>query len=1348
MTESIAASENRQGLLDTTTRFTWETISWIILLIGALALRVYELGHRVMSHDESLHTYYSWKLYDHGEYVHDPMMHGPLLFHGTAAMYWIFGDNDFAARMFSVLLGMLLVASPLLLRRWLGPVGALLAGLMLTISPNILYYTRYIRHDIHVELFTVLMFVGFIRYLQDRRGRWIILAFSAAALAISSAEMAYINGFVLVSFIVLALLVERLRPAFTERLSLLLGGVGLGLLVFGYLAVKGLLNAWFPGLPDFTQAPFKEIEQAGILFGGLLMIYAGITSLLAPLRIPPEEDPEFDDDATAGAELPADGFDADDLVEDLDAAEDHLQADDEGEALQPVGRPARASRRSSRLSDLLFGRSSGWLTLGGLVLLALGAWRFQVGACLSDAPMQDLLLGMQACKLAAGLLAAGGVIAVYGLLGWLLQDAEERGLAQAIARAPVESLVLAVVLAFAIYTLLYTTFFTNTPGFNGLVRSIQYWIEQHGVVRGDQPFYYYALLNPLYEFLPFSFALAAAVVYLRRPALRVWRGSGGELGSEPTLASAYFLPGLLAWAAGVFWIYSWAGEKMPWLVTHLVVPQIFLAARLLADTIEVIDWAALRDKVWSLAGLWLLVFVLAAVQTERMLYSDAGWPLLVLILTLGIAAWILWRARALWETGRQTELVFFVALIILLLLFGQWAGGLFNGIWAAIRSLPTAIAGLGGPGLAQGILGLALLAAAIWGLLRVAGDLPRFHLRLLGATVLAALLLVTNVFVSLRANFVNDELATEYMVYAHATDEGNVVLERLEALDEATPDRDLVVGYDNEVSWPYTWYFRTSQWPGARYLGEKPSGTAQLRELDVVLVGSPNYGNFEDYLLSDFNGYEYDRMWWPNEGYKGYSLDRESLRRLVDTLETPETRRNILDIVVRREYRQDPNLPAGGDNEKSLDNWFHHAKMKMWVRKTIDDGAAGVASGPQDAPPTATPVTADLLELEVEARLDRGTAGQPILAPKGIALDAESRLYAIDHENARVQIFDAEGEPAGTLADGELRDDSGAPSAWGVGVSADGSTVYIADTWNHRVLKYVDGELETEWGEFGQPPAPDQALELMYGPRDIAVDADGLVYVADTGNKRISIFEPDGRPVGGFGGGGLAVGNFDEPSSVAIDPETGDIYVADLWNMRVQVFDASRNPIRQWAVDGWTSLDAQHKAYIAVHPAGFVIFSDPEKSRVWLYSRQGEPLGLMSLPTDDVGLQMPIGVAFGSDGQIYVASSGGNMVTRYAPPPVIAEALGAGGDGGDEAEVDDAEGTDEVDAEGSDADAPEDAAGDEAGEDATGEDDASPEPSEDEEAGGTADDSAEDEAAGSENPDGGAEDSGADDSGG
>jgi predicted membrane-bound mannosyltransferase len=59
---------------------SWEKVLYAVLFVGALATRVYNLGARTMSHDESLHTQFAWYLFQGRGFQHSPLMHGVLRF--------------------------------------------------------------------------------------------------------------------------------------------------------------------------------------------------------------------------------------------------------------------------------------------------------------------------------------------------------------------------------------------------------------------------------------------------------------------------------------------------------------------------------------------------------------------------------------------------------------------------------------------------------------------------------------------------------------------------------------------------------------------------------------------------------------------------------------------------------------------------------------------------------------------------------------------------------------------------------------------------------------------------------------------------------------------------------------------------------------------------------------------------------------------------------------------------------------------------------------------------------------------------------------------------------------------
>src|SRR5512136_1004189 len=127
-------NETKTSFLDTPLAAAWrldaEKALYLLFTLAAILTRFYRLGDRVMSHDESLHTYFSWGLYVGRGFQHTPLMHGPFLFHINALIYSLFGADDFTARIAPALFGVALVVLPWTLRRWLGRAGALVVSFM------------------------------------------------------------------------------------------------------------------------------------------------------------------------------------------------------------------------------------------------------------------------------------------------------------------------------------------------------------------------------------------------------------------------------------------------------------------------------------------------------------------------------------------------------------------------------------------------------------------------------------------------------------------------------------------------------------------------------------------------------------------------------------------------------------------------------------------------------------------------------------------------------------------------------------------------------------------------------------------------------------------------------------------------------------------------------------------------------------------------------------------------------------------------------------------------------------------------------------------------------------------
>ncbi|MCK6553499.1 TIGR03663 family protein [Candidatus Binatia bacterium] len=208
----VASAPESPGALDRRVigSLTVEQVLYIVLLVIAVASRLYILGVRPFHHDESIHAFFSWKIVDEGvrAYQYDPVYHGPVLYYATAAVMWLLGDTDFTARLSAVLFGFGVLALAWPLRRYLGRWGALSFLALLTLSPAFTYFTRFQRHDIYVAACN-LGFVYFaFRYAETRILRHLYLAAAALALAFATKEDMYALGPVFIASAGLMLLWE------------------------------------------------------------------------------------------------------------------------------------------------------------------------------------------------------------------------------------------------------------------------------------------------------------------------------------------------------------------------------------------------------------------------------------------------------------------------------------------------------------------------------------------------------------------------------------------------------------------------------------------------------------------------------------------------------------------------------------------------------------------------------------------------------------------------------------------------------------------------------------------------------------------------------------------------------------------------------------------------------------------------------------------------------------------------------------------------------------------------------------------------------------------------------------
>ena len=232
--------------------------------------------------------------------------------------------------------------------------------------------------------------------------------------------------------------------------------------------------------------------------------------------------------------------------------------------------------------------------------------------------------------------------------------------------------------------------------------------------------------------------------------------------------------------------------------------------------------------------------------------------------------------------------------------------------------------------------------------------------------------------------------------------------------------------------------------------------------------------------------------------------------------------------------------------------------------------------------------------------------------PLGVAADALGNWYLADTANSRIR----EAQPGGNLftiagngnasyfGDGSPATKGSVNQPEGVAVDLLGN-VYVADTLDHAVRKVTpDGVITTLAGN-GNPgysgdggPA---SVAHLNQPRGVAVDADGNVYVADTGNAQVRKIDPLGTITTVDTGGALS-----DPRGIAVD-RAGNLYIADTGNRLVRrvspgalVTTIAGNGTCCYSGDGGLALDAQLNQPwgIAVDATGNVYLADPGNNAV------------------------------------------------------------------------------------------------------------------------------------------------------
>jgi len=167
----------------------------------------------------------------------------------------------------------------------------------------------------------------------------------------------------------------------------------------------------------------------------------------------------------------------------------------------------------------------------------------------------------------------------------------------------------------------------------------------------------------------------------------------------------------------------------------------------------------------------------------------------------------------------------------------------------------------------------------------------------------------------------------------------------------------------------------------------------------------------------------------------------------------------------------------------------------------------------------------------------------------GLAMDDTDRLFVTDAKMRHVLVFNAKHEQEAVFgADVLVR-------PGGVAIDTENRFLYVADSGND-VVDVFDADTMKLLRQIGKPSTKHNQTDpgTFSLPECVAVDGDGNLYVTDTFNDRVEIFDPDGRFISMFGKNGDGPADFERPKSIAVDRD-GHIWVVDASQNRVKVFN-------------------------------------------------------------------------------------------------------------------------------------------------------------------------------------------------
>ncbi|MBI4650673.1 hypothetical protein HY745_05190 [Candidatus Desantisbacteria bacterium] len=270
-----------------------------------------------------------------------------------------------------------------------------------------------------------------------------------------------------------------------------------------------------------------------------------------------------------------------------------------------------------------------------------------------------------------------------------------------------------------------------------------------------------------------------------------------------------------------------------------------------------------------------------------------------------------------------------------------------------------------------------------------------------------------------------------------------------------------------------------------------------------------------------------------------------------------------------------------------------------------------------------------------------GRAGETGLNnPTSFAIGENGNIYIVDSLNGIINVYDMNGKFLFNFGqEGFAGENLALP--WGIEIDYKGR-VYITDIGKNLIFIYTpEGKFMLKFGGTG---SNDGQFNM---PFDIAIDRNKNIYIADSKNDRIQIINGSFKKK--IGSSGSRDGEFSLPTAIALSNDEQLIYILDTNNCRVQIFDKKGNFVSKFGRPGSKQGEFNHPEGISVDIDGKIFISDTLNNRIQIFDKNGKFLGMFGHYGSDEGdLNSPGKSFIDIKGRFYVVDRKNNRIQGFS----------------------------------------------------------------------------------------------------